>query len=88
MAITTHFGWFNGKLDISSLGESQLEEFISKYEGKHLQHDLYYDNRLLLKKNKYLSSSLAHQIDIYYTNRKEAEMPIQHIYRKENKYAA
>lgn len=75
MAITTHFGWFNREIDLARLAESQLEQFLNQYQQRKLDHDLYYEGRLLLRKTKYLTPSLGRQVEKYYMNRKEAEMP-------------
>lgn len=92
MVINTHFGWFDKKIDLATLAESQLEELVHQFQNKTLKQDLYYENRLLLKKNKYLSNSLAKQVEVYYSNKKEQARPRPYItYNREirqQRYAA
>ena len=87
-----NFAWYNKKINIATLEESQLEEFIKQFKGTTLKQDLYYEDRLLLKSNNYFSERKSNRLLTYYENKKEQEMPTPYqLYQRQKniyKYAA
>ena len=80
-----NFNWYTSKIDIASLEEPQLEDFIMQFKNTTIKQDIYYGDRLLLKSNNYFSERKSDRLLTYYDNKKEQEIP---TFYHQFKYAA
>lgn len=72
----------NRSCDIAQMGMSQLEQLLEATVGKRLREDLYFEDTLLLKKNKIFGERYYRRVMRYYENRTH----YQPAYRPQQSY--